>query len=72
MAEVTLTVQIEEELRRKAEAATAQRGESLDEIVRSAIEDYVNDSKRPDYDAETALKVDPLLSRRFSMESLRY
>jgi predicted HicB family RNase H-like nuclease len=47
MAEVTLTVQIEEELRRRAEAATAQRGESLDEIVRSAIEDYVNDSKRP-------------------------
>ena len=66
MADVILTVEIAEDLQRKATATAELRGETLSDVVRSALEDYVKSTSRPVYDAESALKHDPLLSLRFT------
>lgn len=70
MAEVTLTVQISEDLQRQAKAAAEERGETLSDVVRTALESYVDQNARTHhdmgYDAETALKEDPLLSMRIT------
>jgi hypothetical protein len=66
MAEVTLTVQIEENLQRQAEAVAEMRGETLSKVVESALEDYVKKSSKRKVDPQWALKNDPLLSLRFS------
>lgn len=64
--ETKLTVLVTEELRRQAKAAAALRGETLSDIVRSAVVQYVEETAQLTSDAKTALKNDPLLSLRFT------
>lgn len=66
MSDVTITIQIAEELQREAQEAADLRGESLSDVVSSALESYVRKTKQHNYDAVDALKHDPLLSLRFT------
>jgi hypothetical protein len=66
MSDVTMTVRIAEELQREAQAAAELRGESLSDVVSSALESYVKKTKQSGYDPVDALKNDPLLSLRFT------
>lgn len=50
---VKLTILVPEELRRKAKAAAALRGVTIADIVRSALEDFVQEFER-----EEATKLD--------------
>jgi hypothetical protein len=65
MAESELTVLIEKDLREKAEAVAAARGETLSDVVSSAFVEYVEGSVEQEYDPKEALRSDPLFSRRF-------
>lgn len=47
---VKLTVNLPDELRRRARAVAALRGETMSEIVRAALEDYVDRSLEDDED----------------------
>lgn len=42
---VTMTVQVPKDLRRRAKLAAVARGETLSNIMRSALEDYVKDTE---------------------------
>jgi hypothetical protein len=64
--ETKLTVLITEDLRRQAKAAAAMRGDTLSNVVRSALVDYIEETTRLENDAKKALKSDPLLSLRFT------
>lgn len=66
MSDVTLTIQIAEALQRQVQAAADLRGETLSDVVNSALEIYVKGYAQANVDAATALKTDPLLSLRFS------
>jgi hypothetical protein len=66
MLETKLTVLITKDLRQQAKAAAAIRGETLSNVVRSALVEYVEETTRLEQDAKQALKNDPLLSLRFS------
>lgn len=66
MSDVTLTIQVTEELQRRVQAAADLRGETLSDIVNSALENYVKGYAQANMDGATALKHDPLLSLRFS------
>jgi hypothetical protein len=65
MLETKLTVLITKDLRQQAKAAAAIRGETLSNVVRSALVEYVEETTRLEQDAKQALKNDPLLSLRF-------
>jgi len=66
MSDIKLTVLITEELRRQAKAAAALRGETLSDVVRSALTKYVVDTTQRTLDPKEALQHDPLLSMRFT------
>jgi hypothetical protein len=66
MGKTQLTVPIAEELQQQAKAAAELRGESLADVVSAALEDYVQKTSQPQYDAKHALQHDTLLSLRFS------
>lgn len=66
MTETKLTVLITEQLRRQVKAAAALRGDTLSDVVRSALVAYVEETSHLNHDAKVALKSDPLLSLRFS------
>ncbi len=60
-----ITVLISEELHRQAKAAVARRGETLSDVVRTALEEYIAETERIERDPRRALQEDPLLSLRF-------
>lgn len=66
MAESKITVLVPEELRRNVKAAAAQRGKTVSQVVRTALEEYVAKTKAIETQPQTALRNDPLLSWRFS------
>ena len=66
MSDVTLTIQITEELQRQAQATADLRGESLSDVVNFALESYIKDYNQANLNGATALKNDALLSLRFS------
>ena len=55
--QVKLTVSVPEELRRRAHAVAALRGETLSEVIREALTDYVTDAIE---DARDARELDAL------------
>jgi len=63
--EAKLTVIITKDLQQQAKAAAALRGETLSDVVRTALVEYVEETKQHNYDSKTALESDPLLSLRF-------
>jgi hypothetical protein len=66
MAETKITILVTETLRREAKAAAALRGETLSNVVRSALQEYVEETERIERDPKQALCTDSLLSLRFS------
>lgn len=66
MAESKITVLVPEELRRNVKAAAAQRGETVSQVVRTALEEYVAETKAIEAQPQAALRHDSLLSWRFS------
>jgi alkanesulfonate monooxygenase SsuD/methylene tetrahydromethanopterin reductase-like flavin-dependent oxidoreductase (luciferase family) len=66
MTETKITVLVTEALRRRAKAAAALQGETLSQVVRSKLEEYVEETEHLKRDAKQALRTDPLLSLRFS------
>jgi hypothetical protein len=66
MTDTKITVLVSENLRRKAKAAVALRGETLSDVVRAALEEYVEETGRLVPPPKEALQTDPLLSLRFS------
>lgn len=66
MAEIKLTVLVSDELKRRAKAAAALRGETLSDVIRAALTQYVAETTPRTLDPKEALKHDPLLSMRFS------
>ena len=70
MSETKLTVLVTKDLRQKVKAAAAMRGETISNVVRSALVEYLEKRVQPEYDTRSvsgadALKNDPLLSLRF-------
>jgi predicted transcriptional regulator len=55
--QVKLTVSVPDELRRRAHAVAALRGETLSEVIREALTDYVTDAIE---DARDARELDAL------------
>ena len=66
MAETKITILATETLRREAKAAAALRGETLSNVVRSALEGYIEETARLERDPKQALRTDSLFSLRFS------
>jgi hypothetical protein len=64
--EAKLTITIPKDLQQKAKAAAAIRGQTLSDVVRSALVEYVKETKQDGYDGKLALESDPLLSLRFT------
>ena len=66
MSDIKLTVLITEDLRRQAKAAAALRGETLSDVVRSALTKYVTDATQRARDPKEALLHDPVFSMRLT------
>lgn len=69
---VRLTLLVPDDLRKQAKAVAALRGESISEVVREALEDYVTAATTEDEDVEAAVaayrryKQDPDSARPYS------
>ena len=63
MLETKLTVLITKDLRQQAKAAAAIRGETLSNVVRSALVEYVEETTRQD--AKQALEIDSPCAANF-------
>ena len=66
MEEAKLTFTISKDLQQKVKAAAAMRGQTLSDVVRSVLTEYVRETKQANYDGRSALEIDPLLSLRFT------
>jgi hypothetical protein len=66
MTETKITVLVSETLRRRAKAAAALRGETLSDVIRAKLEQYVEETEGGEKDLQELLHTDPLLSLRFS------
>jgi hypothetical protein len=64
--EAKLTVTLSKDLQQKVKAAAAMRGQTLSDVVRSALAEYIKETKPQSYDGKMALESDPLLSLRFT------
>jgi predicted transcriptional regulator len=67
--QVKLTVSVPDELRRRAHAVAALRGETLSEVIREALADYVTDAIE---DARDARELDALERKIDAGEALLY
>lgn len=66
MSETKITILVTETLRREAKAAAALRGETLSSVVRSKLEEYIEETARLESEPESPLRTDSVLSIRFS------
>jgi hypothetical protein len=61
--ETKITVLVSEELRRQAKAEAALQGRTLSEVIRDALEEFVQEGKES---RQTMLASEPVLSRAWN------
>jgi predicted DNA-binding protein len=61
--ETKLTIKLPEELRRRAKAVAALRGETVSDVVREALQDYIADAMEEAEDVRAIREIEARIAR---------